>query len=141
MHLKEGTGATIVNCIYTNFYKHIVELTETETEDQAGSGGISVTYSLFYDNSLVDGGSTLYGTDEGSSFDLEGFIEDGDGNIFDEDPQLGSISFDSPDPVPAAGSPVLGAGTAPGGGLDATDYIGAFEDSNWAEGWTNFDPT
>ena len=38
--------------------------------------------------------------------------------------------------VPEAGSPLLGAGVAVTGGLEATDFVGAIGTDDWTAGWT-----
>jgi hypothetical protein len=50
-------------------------------------------------------------------------------------------SLTNPNPLLAAGSPLLtGSATVPAG-LTQTAYIGAFDaTTNWATGWTNYDP-
>jgi uncharacterized membrane protein len=60
------------------------------------------------------------------------------------DPMLGDpTNLTAPNFVPAAGSPVAGAGVAPSGDFfTATDYIGAFEPggTDWTAGWTAYAP-
>lgn len=138
--LKEGAGAEIHNTIVTNFYNAQVELTEDATVTQADAGAIKLTDNLFFSNGLADKGATLYTVSEGSTYDLKGLVEDaGNNNQLEVDPKLGSIAWGKPDVVPAADSPVLGAGR-PVAGLESTDFIGAVKDraSDWTTGWTTF---
>ena len=54
------------------------------------------------------------------------------------DPALTGV----PDLRPGAGSPALTGAAAPAGGFfEATDYRGAFGDTDWTAGWTNWDPS
>jgi hypothetical protein len=136
---KEGTSGEVHSSIVMNFNKAQVDLTEGPTEAQAESGAIALKNNIFFDNAL-DGSGELYTIGEGSSFDLRAFVEDaGNTNHVDVDPKLGSIAWGSPDIVPAADSPALGAGAA-GPGCEAADYIGAVKDAagDWTVGWTNY---
>jgi hypothetical protein len=138
LRLKEGVAAEVHNAIFTYFHNAAVELTEGQTETQATSGAIKIQHSLFWNNSVVDGGKTPWAVDDSSTFDLAAFVGDAANmNHVDVDPQLGSYAFGSADAAPRAGSPVLGKGQAPTG-FDAADYIGAVKDSasDWTKGWT-----
>ena len=42
--------------------------------------------------------------------------------------------------LPQAGSPLLTGGTTLPAGFEATTYAGAFNTTDWTEGWANFDP-
>lgn len=46
----------------------------------------------------------------------------------------------NPNFVPKTGSPALGGTFKPFAGIDNVTYRGAFGTTNWATGWTNFDP-
>ncbi len=46
----------------------------------------------------------------------------------------------TPNFLPQTGSPLLTNGVTNPAGFDATAYRGAFGTTNWATGWTNFDP-
>ncbi len=46
----------------------------------------------------------------------------------------------APKVLPQSGSPLLTGGVALPSGFEANTYIGAFNDTDWTEGWTNFDP-
>ena len=130
------------NAVFTQAYNAQVDLTDPPTEMQADSGAIKISSTAFFQNSLKDGGASPYVVSEGSSFDLEAFVEaEANANHIDVDPALTSMTWSSPDIVPAAGSPMLGAGVA-APGFEATDYIGAVKDagSDWTKGWTNYAP-
>ncbi len=138
--LKEGTAAEIYNSVFTQSYNAQVDLTEPSTETQANNGAIKIQNCLFFENSLKDGGASNYVVSDGSTFDLKGFVENPDNNnIFDVDPQISSIAWESPNAAPAQGSPLLGAGRSVPG-FEATDFIGAVKsaDEDWTQGWTNY---
>lgn len=138
VRLKEGAAAEFHNAIFAYFHGAAVELTEGATEAQATAGAIKLMNSVFWNNSVVDGGMTPWAVDETSTFDLDAFITDAaNNNHVDVDPLLGAYEFGAGDLAPRAGSPVLGAGQAPAG-FDAADYIGAVKDSasDWTLGWT-----
>lgn len=138
--LKEGASGEVHSSIFTNFNKAQIDLTEGPTEAQATAGAIALKNNIFFDNALD--GSDVYVISDGSTFDLKGFVEAAaNANHVDVDPKLGSIAWGSPDIVPAADSPALGAGAA-GGSCEAVDYIGAVKDAagDWTTGWTNFKP-
>lgn len=140
--LKEGTAGEVYNAVFTQSYNAQIELTDAPTEAQADMGAIKIESTAFFQNSLKDGGATPYTVSEGSAFDLAAFVEAaGNNNLVDTDPKLGSMAWGSPDVVPAADSPLLGAGIA-APGFEATDYIGAVKDAagDWTLGWTNYRP-
>ncbi|MDC0718655.1 hypothetical protein [Nannocystis bainbridge] len=140
VRLKEGVAAEFYNAIFVGFHNAAIELTEGATETVATAGGIVFKNSLFSGNSAVDDGATPYVVGEGSTFDLEGFVEGaGNSNLIDTDPQLTSLDFTAPNFAPADGSPLRGAGAAPAG-FDAADYIGgvANAEGDWTLGWSTY---
>lgn len=140
--LKEGTAGEIHNAILSYSYNAVIELTEEATELVADAGGIVITDTIFFNNSLADGGASPYKTSDGSTWDLKAFTEDaGNRNQIDVDPKLGSVAWGAADIVPAADSPALGNGRAVAG-AEATDYIGAVKDASgdWTKGWTSYAP-
>ena len=139
---KEGASGEIYNAVFTQAYNAQVDLTDPATEMQATNGAIKIQNTAFFQNSLKDGGATPYVVSEGSSFDLAAFVEAAaNNNHLDTDPQLTSMTWSAPNIVPAAGSPMIGAGAA-APGFEATDFIGAVKDAagDWTQGWTNFNP-
>lgn len=50
------------------------------------------------------------------------------------------FNLSAPNFVPQAGSPLLTGGVTLPAGLDATDYVGAFKDTDWTSGWANWTP-
>ncbi len=136
--LKEGTEAFIHSTIFMGFTNEAVLMTHPETQASAEAGGITIMNTLFFGN-----GSPQFNTDKGTSWtgmDLADFVLNAmNSNLDGMDPGLGSTQWGDPNPVPAAGSPVAGAGATPSG-FESNDYIGAFEPGgeNWMAGWTNF---
>ncbi len=138
--LKEGTGGEIHNAIIAYSYNAGIELTEEATEVVADAGDIKITDTVLFKNARKDDGVSVYAGSDGSTWDLAGFVEAaGNNNKIEVDPKLGSNAWGSPDIVPAAGSPVLGAGRAVPG-HEASDFIGAVKDSagDWTRGWTSY---
>lgn len=139
IRFKEGTSAEFHNAVFAYFYGPALELTEAATEAQATAGDLKIMNTLFWNNSVVDGGMTNWVVGEGSTFDVQGWLEDANlRNHLGVDPMLGGYDFGA-DIAPQPGSPLLGAGQAPAG-MDAADYIGAVQDatSDWTKGWTEF---
>ncbi len=138
MTLKEGTEAKLVNSVFGNFTNELVFLQNSETQAIAEGGGIIIEGNIYFASGAAgvddEDGSDVTWTAE----DLQTFIDDG-GNT-EADPMLGSAEWGNPDIAPMAGSPVESGAVAPGGGFEATDYIGAVEPGgeNWTLGWTNF---
>ncbi|PCC71020.1 hypothetical protein SAMN02745121_02509 [Nannocystis exedens] len=140
VRLKEGVAAEFYNAIFLGFHGPVIELTEGATEAVAAAGGIKFMNSLFFGNSAVDDGATPYVVGEGSTFDLEGLIEDpANNNLIDTDPLLTGLDFTAPNIAPTDASPVRGAGAAPAG-FDAADYIGAVANAegDWTLDWTTY---
>jgi len=138
LKLKEGTAGEFYNTIVTGFGNAAVELTEEQTEAQADAGKIVINNSLFFENARS--GGEPYVVSEMSAFDLQSLVEDeGNNNLFDVDPMLGSTAWGSPDFAPAADSPVHN-GVTPPAGFEGAGYIGAVEssDSDWTLGWTSY---
>ncbi len=140
--LKEGGTGEFHNVIVMGFNNAQVDLTETQTEDQANAGEIMFMNSLFFDNNKS--GSGLYVVSPMSTFDLKAFVEKPtNGNLFDMDPQLTSTSWGTPNIVPAAASPALNGIAPPAIFTGApSDFIGAVKDdaSDFTKGWTSFTP-
>ncbi|MEZ4427710.1 MAG: hypothetical protein R3A51_08500 [Nannocystaceae bacterium] len=136
--LKEGAAGEIYNSIFVNHYKGSVDLTESATETQASSGAIKLANNIFYQNNGSGDGD--YITDDGSTFDLQGFVEDAaNNNTVGADPLLGSLTWGAPNVTPSAGSPALTAPASPPSGFEATDYIGAVKDSDWTQAaWISY---
>lgn len=142
LKLKEGGTAEFHNVIVTGFNGAQVDLTETQTEDQATAGATAFKNSLFFDNNKA--GTGLYVVSDGSTFDLAGFVEaPTNGNLFDMDPKLTSAAWGAPNIVPAADSPALNGIAPPAIFTGApSDFIGAVKDaaSDFTTGWTNYTP-
>jgi hypothetical protein len=139
VRLKEGAGGEFHNTIFAGFYNAAVEVTEPATEVAATAGESAFKNTLFWNNAVIDAGVSQFLGDDGSSFDVKGWIEDAaNANHVGVDPLLGAYEIGG-DIAPRAGSPVLGAGAA-AAGFEATDFIGAVKDaaSDWTKGWTEF---
>ena len=139
MLLREGTGATIRNAIVANFGEACFAIDHAATfgnawDGVALNGALVVQNSVFWcpDSALVKEPEIA-----DLPFTVAEFLTLNTGN--DEvDPALTGV----PDLRPGAGSPALTGAAAPAGGFfEATDYRGAFGDTDWTAGWTNWDPS
>ena len=126
---KEGTKGAINNSIITNFYGAQVELTDDETENQANSGGLTMTNNILFGNAV--GGGDLYIVSDDSTFDLADWIENQQSGNQEVDPMLTSAVWGEPNIVPMPGSPAAASGIG-AVSSDADNFAG--------EAWTNYTP-
>jgi hypothetical protein len=146
MRLREGTWGVMRNVILTGFGVTAVDINDAETAAGSSDGSLTIENSLFYD---IGADGMTYFEDEAGAADDDGNFDESAyftaaerNNIFGMDPKLGDPANETaPDFVPAADSPVAGAGVAPTDSFfSATDYIGAIAPGgpDWTEGWTAF---
>ncbi|MEZ4464288.1 MAG: hypothetical protein R3F60_05935 [bacterium] len=142
MLLREGTGAFISNAIVGNFGEACFTIDHASTFangwDEAAmglSGALVVQNSLFW----CPGSATVKEAEiEGLPFTVEEFLLTLNSGNEVVDPALTGV----PDLRPTAGSPALTGATGPADPFfEATDYRGAFGDTDWTAGWTNWDPS
>lgn len=139
--LREGTGAWISNAIIGNFGEGCLALDHAATFANAWDAGM-LSGALSINNSIIHcpGSSSFVEPelDMAPPFTVAEFWGFNDTNN-EVDPALtdtGARNF-----LPGSGSPALGAGKAPDDGFfDQTDYVGAFGDTDWTAGWTNWAP-
>ena len=143
MLLREGTGAWISSMIVANFGEACFAIDHAATfgnawDDQVMSGGLSG--ALAVNNSLLfcpDSANFAEPELADMPFTVEGFWSLNANNLL-ADPMLTDLSARAL--VPVAASVVVGAGDTPDDSFfEQTDYIGAFGDTDWTAGWTNWD--
>lgn len=123
--LREGTSATIKNAIATNFDKGCIDIDHDATFEQASSGAMKITNSIFYcDKIAVD-------DQDDDLTDVYSWFINQEANLA-EDPMIDSDSF-----MPLNGSPALNGGVVPSGDFfENVTYRGAMGADNWLVGWT-----
>ncbi|MCB9603288.1 MAG: hypothetical protein H6722_33370 [Sandaracinus sp.] len=138
---RRGTAGTFANSILTNFGDDCIEVNGNASIEQANSGGLLATNSLFSEC----GGGTVGFVFEPSETDPASFTGDWDAlNTLDMAPMLPALSLTAPNFVPPAASPAATLDTAdlPTGVsfFEAADYLGAFEPggTDWSAGWTSY---
>ena len=114
-----------------------------QVRDESSTEGVSLTNSLFFDNTNhFDADDDDKGDDDGGFNEAEVFGAAETGNVVDQDPLLGApYDLSAPNFVPQAGSPVADAPAPEGEGLDTSaTYMGAFapEGDDWTAGWTAY---
>ncbi|SMF54616.1 hypothetical protein [Pseudobacteriovorax antillogorgiicola] len=119
MLLRRGTGADIMNTVVTGFKDSCIDIDDTETFGQVKISSTVVSCAKNFE------------LEAGDVFNIQDWFL---GNATNKvaNPQLNGY-------VPAAGSPLLGAGVTPFDFyFDEVDYIGAIKDaaSDWTVGWT-----
>ncbi|MDB5263491.1 MAG: hypothetical protein JWQ14_2774 [Adhaeribacter sp.] len=127
-HLKKGTSLSMNNTVITGWDKAI-------TIDGVSSEGYATNGSLNAKNIIVSG---TVGKTGSSAFNANAwFTTAAFNNQTKTHAELG-LGTTAPY-MPVAGSILLTGGTnVPG--FENTTFRGAFGSTNWAEGWTNFDP-
>jgi hypothetical protein len=141
MLLREGTAGRIGNAVVTGFTSYGLDVDQTVTHGLAGSGALSVTHSLFWNNGPADFDTVRAGDDD---FDETAWALEPAKSNWQLDPGL-IDAFDKSDPDfrPGAGSnaDTLSPAVPPSDGFfDATvDFIGGMDPSDdWTAGWTSF---
>ena len=138
MVLRRGTHATLSNFIVMGFPNNGIDV-----RDESTTQGVSLTNSLFFDNTHhFDADDDDKGDDDAGFNEAEIFGAAETGNVLDQDPLLGApYDLNAPNFVPQAGSPVADAPAPEGEGFDASaTYMGAFasEGDDWTAGWTAY---
>lgn len=136
MVLRRGSAPTLYNVAVTDFSTGCLAIRDQAGFDffAAGDASINTTFLACDQPFEEDAEETEIGTED------EVFAS-GTGNQTVTD--LGLSDPANGDLRPSASSPLLGAGmTPPDSFFDAVDYVGAFDaTTNWADGWTSWDPS
>lgn len=151
---RDNTGGKVYNTIIHDYRNYAVRI-ETESaqsQDSAkrlAAGDLAIANSIFGTFGAGTGNTQLFlapnatsgGAAPSTNYTVEHITGTAQSNRINTDPMLTGISRSrnkALDPRPATGSPALsGAKTPPSDGFFAqTDYVGAFNTSNWAKGWS-----
>ena len=121
MLLRRGTGLTLSNTVFSGFKTSCIDIDDAET---FASGEISIS------TTFVDCAAN-FEIEDGDGFNIESwFLAEASNKVLD--PMLDGY-------VPAADSPLLGAGVTPFDlWFDEVTYVGAIESAatDWTVGWT-----
>ncbi|QXD17116.1 T9SS type A sorting domain-containing protein [Rhodocaloribacter litoris] len=143
--LRDNAGGKYYNSIFTDFAGTGINIEDLASGEDSRArleaGDLEFRNNLWFGFGDING-SALPGT--GGVFEQD-FVQAAlsAADNFVEDPQLRGISRSRDgglDPRPAPGSPAWTRGTFPvpnDGFFVQTDYIGAFGEENWLEGWTH----
>ncbi|MFW5967575.1 MAG: hypothetical protein ACOCV2_08665, partial [Persicimonas sp.] len=136
--LRRGTGARLYNFIVTNFPDACLDLDNSATYENGWDGG-ELTGELEIQNSIVHDCPEMFDEDDSDDapMTVQEWFEAGENNQ-EADPMLGDpTSVDSPDYLPASDSPAMADSIQPDDDFfEDVDFIGAFGEEDWTEGWT-----
>ncbi len=147
MLFRDNFGGSYYNSIFTEFVNGIaIEDLESGEDSRARfeAEDIRIENNIFFQiNEIDDISDAVFFVDDEEAMveDQEGIGEyiSGAGNVL-TDPQLQNIERAAQsglNPLPAEGSPALTMdGSDEPEGFEDVDFIGAFGDTNWADGWT-----
>ncbi|AII52419.1 hypothetical protein N008_10575 [Hymenobacter sp. APR13] len=152
MHLRRNTAISIFNSVFTGWPQGL-------TLDGSGAQANATSGALVLKNNVLAGITTPYTQQSGGTYNVQGFWEAaGSANTTLATIAALNLNADNfnalntngtPNGVPnfvlpAASPLVSGAAFADaklgGGFFDNVAYRGAFGTTNWAAGWTNFNP-
>jgi hypothetical protein len=142
MLLREGTAATIRNGIVIGFNKSGIDIDQSSTAAQVGSGGLSVMSCIFWGNDPANFDDDAEETGD-PAFSESAWAADSVLYLTEADPMLVSpYSLGTPDFRPAVDSPAAN-GTVPvevppaDGFFESVDFLGGVDPSDdWTAGWT-----
>ena len=137
MIFRAGSGGHIHNAIVTGS-PECLDIDEEQTFKYAEEGKLAIKNTILFcaknykmDDEKDDNGDPIADAWPTDGNTLELWFEAQTGNKT-EDPKLDGW-------LPKSDSPALGSGVKPDDSFfDAVDYIGAFKDVDWTEGWTEF---
>ncbi len=135
LNIRDAVEASLYNSVFVNFEK-MVDF-ENDVADGPNAAP-SLKNNVFFSHVAANNTALLLNARPTGTIPASTILGEATNTI--ANPSLRSISYTNNrqlDPRPATGSLALsGAGSFTGDGLVATDYRGAFKDSNWAAGWT-----
>ncbi|MCP9292155.1 MULTISPECIES: T9SS type A sorting domain-containing protein [Gracilimonas] len=142
LEFRDNTGALYANSVFTDHPGNALRVEDVDGVDDFDSrarleaDSLNINNSFFFDFGT---GSTIA---EIATNDYEATMLNENGNSV-TDPQLIGISRTTDgglDPRPVPTSPVYGAAGSMGDSwFYSTNYVGAFDGTNWAAGWTALD--
>jgi hypothetical protein len=131
MHLRRKTALEVYNSVFAGWPKGILF-----ADSKGAAGNVQIK------------GCVLSGINDnysGNTAGEEAFFTDAarSNRVFTENTAImvaDPFNLATPNFIPQAGSPLLtGAVTLPAG-LESTNYVGAFKDTDWTAGWANWNP-
>lgn len=135
VNIRDAVEARLYNSIFVNFDK-ILDV-ENDVDDGPNPAPV-LSGNVFFSHVAANNTAVGLNARPDGAVDATALIADATNTI--ADPALRSISYGADgqlDPLLPAGSAYLtGAQQIEGVGLTATDYRGAFGETNWAAGWT-----
>lgn len=146
MNIRDAVEATVYNSVFINFEK-MVDF-EDDVDDGPNPAPV-LKNNIFFSHVAANNTAAAANARPNGAINATAILSDAT-NTFAAAGliKVGYTATGSLDPRPGVGSIALtGAGTVSGSGLVATDYRGAFKDSNWAANWTKlwkdgyFDPS
>lgn len=134
--IRRGTTPKAYSVAITGFSVGCLAIRDQATYDAFASGAAGI-----WSSALACGAAYEEDPEESETMQEEDVFAAEPSNFVSSDLML-TNAFDSAAPnfQPAAGSPLLGAGTTPPDGwFDQANYVGAFDGStDWTAGWTSF---
>lgn len=142
-HLRRNTKLKVFNSVFVGYpVGLLVDGSAAETNAQNGD--------LVFKNNIIAGCTTPLAVASGSTFDIQTwFNAQGQNNQISNinDLQLNANAWNLTNPslLPQSGSPLLSGASftdqlLQNAFFDVVSFKGAFGTTNWASGWTNFDP-
>ena len=152
MHLRRNTAISIYNSVFVGFPEGLrLDGTATGTLANATAGRLDLRGITLANVGIANSTTSIpvRGAGEITAAQAQAlFSEAARGNQIVTDAATlllpaGAFNLTNPTPLPQTGSPLLqGVATSPK--LDSffqtTTFRGAFGTTNWAQGWTNYDP-
>lgn len=128
IRIRRGAGGIYHNLVVTGYNEFCLNLVDAATFDLAGSA-TSQSADTQFNHSFI-GECTRGAFNTAGPYSIESWFFAGEGNN-QGDPMLDGFK-------PAAGSPLLGTGSAPTGDsfFVPADFIGAIGSDDWTTGWT-----
>jgi hypothetical protein len=159
LYIRRNSGTIIHNAIVANFGNVGATIDGDASFGQIAAGNIVLDNILFFNNKQLASPAALAAVDPvekninrftGGAYSTADVATAFAGRtLLFADPQLTSVDYSNPingtqpNPLPQAGSPALNAAnaatpTGPGIVDGSADYLGAFGNSNWIDGWTTW---
>lgn len=142
LEFRDNTGALYANSIFTDHPGNALRVEDVGGVDDFDSRARLEADSLNIRNSIFFGFATGSTLKDMATNDYEAAMLNANNNIV-VDPEIRGISRSADgglDPRPNPDSPVYGAAESVGDSwFQNVNYVGAFDGSNWLEGWTALD--
>lgn len=145
-HIRRNTDIQIYNSVFVGARQEGVHFDKTGVEavfkgNYFGKSGVSVSKAVKKVTLNTGEGAVNY---DNSNFATDNYIETDQATVDLSGKFNGmtdKLDINNPSALLSASSPLLDQSVSTPEGIDATDYIGAFNaTNNWLTGWTNFSP-